>query len=126
MSVIIAFYLGMSVALTASYYARIWDEAGEDEAKQKSAIRKAIFFPYFLLAMPVIMFPAIRRRLRAYHDVIFDEEDLVDEPLTSADVQEMLEEERPKLLKELREQKDYLDEPEDAVITAGVGRSTED
>jgi len=74
-SLLIAFYLGMSLALTATYYARIWDEAGDDEKKQKSAIRKAIFFPYFLLAMPVIVFPGVKKRLKAYHAVIFDEEE---------------------------------------------------
>lgn len=115
MSIVIAFYLGMSAALTASYYARIWDEAGEDEAKQKSAIRKAIFFPYFLLAMPVIVLPVIKKRLRAYHDVIFDEEGFVDEPLTPADVQKLMEEERPKLRKEVG----CPDDLDDAVASAG-------
>lgn len=107
MSVLIAFYLGVSLALTATYYARIWDEAGEDEKKQKSAIRKAIFFPYFILAMPVIAFPGIRRRLKAFHDVIFDEEDDELKPIgPSKPLSQVMEEERPKMLAEIREEDD--------------------
>ena len=113
MSIIIAFYFGMSLALTASFYARLWDEAGEDESRQKAAIRKAIFFPYFLLAMPVIVFPGVKRRLKAYHDIIFDEEEMQEEPLTVEQVKDIIEEERPKM------EKDFLDEPDDVVISAG-------
>lgn len=105
MSVLIAFYLGVSLALTATYYARIWDEAGDDEKKQKSAIRKAIFFPYFLLAMPVIAFPGIKRRLKSFHDVIFDEEDEELKPVEPPkSLAQMMEEERPKMLAEVRKE----------------------
>ncbi len=103
MSVLIAFYLGMSLALTATYYARVWDEAGEDEKKQRSAIRKAIFFPYFLLAMPVIAFPGVKKRLKAYHEIIFDEESEPLKPLKPRELQKMYHEEKPKMLAELRE-----------------------
>jgi hypothetical protein len=114
--VLIAFYLGMSLALTATYYARIWDEAGNDEKKQKSAIRKAIFFPYFLLAMPVIALPGVKKRLKAYHDVIFDEESEPLKPLKEGELQKLYEEERPKMLAETRkeETKDGLEEGTDS------------
>jgi hypothetical protein len=105
-SILVAFYLGMSLALTASYYARIWDEAGEDERKQKSAIRKAVFFPYFLLAMPVLAFPGIKRRLEAFHAIIFDEgEEMREEPLTTEEMRKMIDEERPKMLAEVEKER---------------------